>query len=161
MTDQFEDQTGRCVTVSEITEDNWRDVADVAPHDYQRGFVPALAARYLLLSMREGLWHSLAVEADGIVVGHVMWAYDTDADAHCIGGMVIAASEQGKGVGRATLGATIALLSELPGAREIQLSYHPDNTVAAELYESFSFRANGDFEDDEIVAALPVANLSP
>jgi diamine N-acetyltransferase len=156
LTNLPQDRTGRTVSLSEITDDNWRAVADVAPHDGQRRFVAALGARYLLLSMRGGLWHSLAVQADGSVVGHVMWAYDSDDGTHWIGGMLIDAAEQGKGVGQAALRATIRLLGGLPDAREIRLSYHPDNTAAARLYTEAGFRPTGDTEDDEIVAARPV-----
>lgn len=157
MTHPPRDGAGRAVRLAEITDDNWRAVADVAPHDEQRRFVAALGARYLLLSLRGGLWHSLAVEADGTVVGHVMWAYDTDDGTHWIGGMLIDAAEQGKGVGRAALRAAIQLLSDRLNAREIRLSYHPDNTVAARLYREAGFRPTGDTVDDEIVAARPAA----
>lgn len=153
------DKSGRSVTVCEITDQNWREVADIAPRDDQRRFVAALAARYLLLSMRGTVWTSLAVTADdAAVVGHVMWAYDKDDDAHWIGGMLIAVDEQGKGVGRLALRATVATLSALPHAREIRLSYHPDNVVAAGLYTAEGFRPTGEHQDGEIVVALPVAH---
>ena len=93
--------------------------------------------------------------ADHAVVGHVMWAYDGDDGTHWIGGMLIDAAEQGKGVGRAALQATIRMLNALPGARQIRLSYHPDNTAAARLYADAGFRRTGDREDDEVVVALP------
>jgi diamine N-acetyltransferase len=151
------DRSGRAVTLAEITDDNWRAVADVAPHDDQRRFVAALGARYLLLSMRGDLWHSLAVLAGDTVAGHVMWAYDAEDGSHWIGGMLIDAPQQGKGVGRAALAAIIDHLSGMPGAREIRLSYHPENKAAAALYETAGFRPTGDVEDEEIVVSLPVA----
>ena len=39
-------------------------------------------------------------------------------------------------------------------AREVRLSYHPDNKAAARLYAEAGFRPTGDTEDDEIVVAL-------
>jgi diamine N-acetyltransferase len=155
------DRTGRTVVLSEITDDTWRAVADVAPHDEQRRFVAALGARYLLLSTREDLWHSLAIQADSAVVGHVMWAYDSDDDTHWIGGMLIDAVEQGKGVGRAALQAVIRLLGDLPDAREIRLSYHPDNAAAARLYADAGFCPTGDTEDGDIIAARPIDAPAP
>ncbi|MDX2548272.1 GNAT family N-acetyltransferase [Streptomyces sp. WI04-05B] len=157
MTQQFTDRQGRAVVLEEITEDNWRDVADVAPTDEQRRYVAALAARYLLLSQRGKVWTSLGVRAGDDVVGHVMWAYDDEDGTHWIGGMVVSASEQGKGMGRATLGAVVERLSALPECREIRLSYHPDNTSAGRLYTSFGFQPTGDFEDEEIVLAIPAS----
>ncbi|WP_217183223.1 GNAT family N-acetyltransferase [Streptomyces sp. AC495_CC817] len=157
MTQRFTDRQGRAVVLEEITEDNWRDVADVAPADEQRRYVAALAARYLLLSQRGEVWTSLGVRAGDDVVGHVMWAYDDEDGTHWIGGMVVSASEQGKGTGRAALGAVIERLSALPECREIRLSYHPDNTPAGRLYTSFGFRPTGDLEGEEIVLALAVS----
>ncbi|NML51187.1 GNAT family N-acetyltransferase [Streptomyces sp. R302] len=156
MTQQFTDRQGRAVVLEEITDDNWRDVADVAPADEQRRYVAALAARYLLLSQRGGVWTSLGVRADHDIVGHVMWAYDDKDGTHWIGGMMVSAAEQGKGVGRATLGAVIEHLSALPECRQIRLSCHPDNTSAGSLYTSFGFQPTGGLEDEEIVMALPV-----
>ncbi|MEU6310865.1 GNAT family N-acetyltransferase [Streptomyces sp. NPDC047014] len=152
----FTDRQGRTVVLDEITDENWRAVADVAPADDQRRFVAALGARYLLLSMRGGLWNSLAVRAGEVVVGHVMWAYDEEGGAHWIGGMIIDAAEQGRGVGRAAISALIARLTALPSCREIRLSYHPRNTPAAHLYTTLGFAPTGDAEDEELVAALPL-----
>ncbi|MFE4515969.1 GNAT family N-acetyltransferase [Kitasatospora sp. NPDC056783] len=156
MPQQLTDRQGRAIALEEITEDNWRDVADVAPADEQRRYVAALAARYLLLSQRGGVWTSLGVRAGDDIVGHVMWAYDDEDGTHWIGGMVVNAAEQGGGVGRAALAAVITRLSALPECREIRLSYHPDNSPAGRLYTSFGFRPTGDLEDEEIVVALPV-----
>ncbi|MFD6889354.1 GNAT family N-acetyltransferase [Streptomyces sp. NPDC059957] len=157
MTLEITDRTDRRVVLEEITDDNWRDVADVAPADDQRRFVAALGARYLLLSMRGGLWNSLAVRAGDEIVGHVMWAFDDEDGTHWIGGMIVNAAEQAKGVGHATMRALIHRLGALPDCREIRLSYHPDNTPAARLYDSLGFKPTGDHEDDEIVAALTPA----
>ncbi|MGY3205376.1 GNAT family N-acetyltransferase [Streptomyces sp. TE5632] len=154
MTKEDTDRQGRCVMLEEITDENWRAVADVAPADDQRRFVAALGARYLLLSLRDGTWNSLAVRAGDEVVGHVMWAYDEEDGTHWIGGMVVNAAEQGKGVGRATMHVLIRRLTALPACREIRLSYHPENTPAARLYASLGFTPTGEFEDEEIVAAL-------
>ena len=143
MTAEHLDRSGRVVQLAAVGDDNWRDVADVAPTDDQRRFVAALGARYLLLSMRTGLWTSLAVLADGEVVGHVMWAYEPAGGSHWIGGMLIGAAEQGKGVGRAALLAAIAHLGTLPDAQEIRLAYHPEDTVAAACMNRSALKTPG------------------
>ncbi|MGR8007958.1 GNAT family N-acetyltransferase [Streptomyces hypolithicus] len=147
------DATGRRVALREVDGDNWRAVADIAPLDSQRGYVPALAARYLLLSMYEDAWTSLAVYADGRVVGHVMWARDEDG-SHWIGGMLVDSAEQGKGVGRALVRTLTAWLAEQGDCWAIRLSYQPSNVAAARLYASLGFLPTGAVEDDEIVAEL-------
>ncbi|WP_445330469.1 GNAT family N-acetyltransferase [Streptomyces sp. GSL17-111] len=150
------DRRGRAVTLHEVGDANWRAVADVAPKDEQRAFIAALGARYLLLSLREDEWHSLAVCADGVVAGHVMWGFDPADGAHWIGGLLVDADHQGQGIGRAAVRTLTRWLGELPECRELRLSYHPANQASARLFESLGFTPTGEQEDEEIVAALPV-----
>ncbi|MEV0809477.1 GNAT family N-acetyltransferase [Micromonospora sp. NPDC050200] len=147
------DRAGRHVTLRSVDDDNWRDVADIAPRDDQRTWVAALAARYLVLTMRSDVWTSLAVYADETVVGHVMWGVDDDG-SRWIGGMVIGAAEQDRGVGRAVVRTLADWLAAQAGGSVVRLSYHPDNTPAARLYTSLGFTPTGTLEDDELVAEL-------
>ncbi|NYF57589.1 GNAT family N-acetyltransferase [Micromonospora purpureochromogenes] len=147
------DRAGRHITLRPVDDDNWRDVADVAPRDDQRAWVPALAARYLVLTMRSDGWTSLAVYADETVVGHAMWGVDDDG-SRWIGGMVIAADEQDRGVGRATVRTLADWLAAQDGGSVVRLSYHPDNAPAARLYTSLGFAPTGAVEDDELVVEL-------
>ncbi|MEE1927309.1 GNAT family N-acetyltransferase [Streptomyces sp. TRM 70351] len=150
------DRRGLPVTLRPVTDDNWRAVADVAPRDEQRAFVAALAARYLLLSLREDVWHSLAVRTGDRVTGHVMWALDETDGAHWLGGMIVDADHQGHGTGRAAVRTLVRWLADHQDCREIRLSCHPANTAAAALYTSLGFVPTGDYEDEEYVTALRV-----
>lgn len=149
------DGVGRQVALHDVDDENWRAVADVAPLDGQRRFVPALAARYLLLSLREGVWNSLAVCADDTVVGHVMWGRDEDG-SYWIGGMLIGAAEQGKGIGRAAARTLVRWLADRADCEVLRLSYHPDNTAAERLYTSLGFRpvSTAEEDQDEVTAEL-------
>ncbi|MFH9199981.1 GNAT family N-acetyltransferase [Streptomyces anulatus] len=145
------DSTGRPVTLHEVDADNWRAVADSAPRDDQRDWVPALAARYLVLSSREDTWTSLAVCAGDEVAGHIMWARDEDG-SHWIGGMLIDAAHQGTGIGRAAVLTLASWLSTRENGTAVRLSYAPANEAAAHLYTSLGFRPTGVEEDGEVVA---------
>ncbi|MGW5582308.1 GNAT family N-acetyltransferase [Micromonospora chokoriensis] len=147
------DRQGRRITLRPVDDDNWRAVADVAPRDDQRRFVAALGARYLLLSTRSEVWNSLAVYADETVVGHVMWGVDDDG-SHWIGGMLIDAAEQNRGVGRATVLTLADWLSTREGNSPVRLSYHPENTQAAALYTSLGFHPTGEVDDEELITEL-------
>ncbi len=141
------------IELVEVTKDNWRDVAAVEPLPDQARFV-APVTRYLCLGLFDGEWHSLGVVDGERTVGHVMWAFDPDEDAHWIGGVVIDAAEQGRGVGRATVLALIEWLRRREDARHFALSYLPDNTTARHLYRSLGFVETGEMADDEIVARM-------
>lgn len=143
------DRHGRAVTLADVGDD-WHAVADVVPRDDQREFVFPMAARYLLLSLRESAWHSLAVRADDEVVGHVMWGVDDDG-SRWVGGVIIDASQQGAGLGRASTQTLIEWLEEQPGCNGVRLSLHPDNVAAARLYDSMGFVPTGEMDGHEVV----------
>ncbi len=149
------DRSGRLISLRSVDHDNWRMVADLAPRDDQRDFVAALGARYLLLSTVEDDWTSVAVYADDTVAGHAMWAVDDDG-SYWIGGVLIDAAEQGRGVGRAAMMTLIRWLFEQPTCRVVRLSYDERNAAAARLYSSLGFGATGAVEDGEAVVELAV-----
>jgi len=148
------DARGRLVTLTAITDDNWRAVADVVPRDDQRDFVAPSAARYLLLSSREGEWNSLGIRADDVVVGHVMWGYDPDDEAHWVGGLVVDAPRQGEGLGRAAMAVLLKWLTAKPDCVRVRLSYQPENVAARKLYAALGFAELDVVEGDEVVAEL-------
>lgn len=132
------------VQVVEVTDANWRDVADVAPADHQRAWVHPTAARYLLLA-EHSVWSSLALVHDGRVVGHAMTGVDDDVT--WIGGFVIDASLQGRGLGSAGLHALLTRIGEA----EVRITVHPDNHDADRFWRSGGFVPTDERDDDEVV----------
>jgi diamine N-acetyltransferase len=139
--------------LADVTADNWRDIADLAPRDDQRDFVPALAARYLLLGMLEDTWHNLGAFEDGTAVAHVMHAVDPDDGSRWIGGLVVDAAHQGRGVGRRVVELLLDRLRTEPGP--VRMSYHPDNEASRALFAGLGFVETGERVDDERVMELP------
>jgi diamine N-acetyltransferase len=135
-----------------VTADNWRDVADLAPRDDQRRFVPALAARYLLLGTLEDTWHNLGAFEAGVAVAHVMYGTDPDDGSRWIGGLLVDAAHQGRGVGRRVVELLIERLRAESGA--IRMSYHPDNDSSRALFTGLGFTETGEMADDERVMEL-------
>jgi diamine N-acetyltransferase len=136
------------LTLAPVTADNWRDVADLAPHDEQRRFVAALGARYLLLGVYGETWHNLGVFEGDTAVAHVMWGVDDDG-SHWIGGLLVDAAHQGRGIGRATVEALLEGWSA--EHRLVRASCHPDNTASRALFGSLGFVETGEWDDDELV----------
>jgi diamine N-acetyltransferase len=139
--------------LADVTADNWRDIADLAPRDDQRDFVPALAARYLLLGTLEDTWHNLGAFEDGTAVAHVMHAVDPDDGSRWIGGLVVDAAHQGRGVGRRVVELLLDRLRTEPGP--VRMSYHPDNEASRALFAGLGFVETGERVDDERVMELP------
>ena len=113
----------------------------------------AEVAYYLCLSHYGGEWHPLAVERDGSILGHIMWAVDDEDDSVWLGGLVIDAAAQSAGVGRAAVNAFLERFAE-DGQHNIALSVSPENSVARHLYSSIGFVETGEMDDDEIVLRL-------
>jgi diamine N-acetyltransferase len=139
--------------LADVTADNWRDIADLAPRDDQRDFVPALAARYLLLGTLEDTWHNLGAFEGGTAVAHVMHAVDPDDGSRWIGGLVVDAAHQGRGVGRRVVELLLDRLRTEPGP--VRMSYHPDNEASRALFAGLGFVETGEQVDGELVMELP------
>jgi diamine N-acetyltransferase len=140
------------VTLAEVTADSWRDIADLAPRDDQREFVAATAARYLLLGVYGRTWHNLGAYEGDTPVAHVMWATDEDG-SRWVGGLLVDAAHQGRGVGRAVMAELVSRL-RAAGDEPIRLSHHPDNEVSRALFDSLGFRPTGAVAGGEVVMEL-------
>ena len=156
----LQDRRGRPLTLRAVDDAGWRAVADVVPRDDQRDFVAPSAARYLLLSLREGVWQSLAVTAGEEIVGHVMWAWDDEDGAPWIGGMVVDADHQGLGIGRATVITLARWLLRRPDTSVVRLSVDEGNQDARRLYASVGFGDTGRQEEGEVVLEVTAERLA-
>ena len=80
-----------------------------------------------------------------------MTVVDPADNSGWIGGLVIDAPQQGRGLGRATVGELLRRFRE-EGRSGAALSYNPADVRARMLYSSLGFEVTGEFEDDEPVA---------
>lgn len=145
---------GLDVTLEPVTSDNWRAVEAVRPLPEQERFVAPIS-HYLCLMLYEHVWTCLAVCRGDQVVGHVMRGYDPDEDAGWIGGLVIDADHQRRGIG----GRVVELLLEAftrDGHGQASLSYEPDNTVARRMYAQAGFVETGELLEEEVIARRPL-----
>jgi diamine N-acetyltransferase len=147
-------EPGLDVSLQPVDASTWRAVADVAPLPGQEQWV-APVTRYLCLCLYGGVWQPLAVVEGDEVVGFVMWGLDEEEGSHWIGGLVVDARHQRRGIGRATVVAVLRMFEGLDGHREAALSYGPDNLVARRLYARLGFVETGEESDGELVARRP------
>lgn len=140
------------VEIRPVTRDNRRDVVAVSTRPDQERFVAPISY-YPALCRYGGEWQPPALYSNGAAIGFAMWAFDPDDWSRWIGGLVIDRVHQGRRLGRGAVEAILGFVRE-HGARDIALSYEPENMVAQRLYESLGFRETGEMEGDEIVARL-------
>jgi diamine N-acetyltransferase len=143
----------RPVTVTPVTADNWRDVADLGVTSEQEAFVAPVTRYLALCAYDNGPWQPWAISTRDAVVGFVMSAVDPDDHCYWIGGLVVDGKHQHRGLGRA------AMTVLIDRAREahrpcVALSYAPDNQAARRLYASLGFTETDQRLDEEIVARL-------
>ncbi len=140
------------VTLRPVDSGTWRDVAALTVGSGQDRVVAA-PTYYLSLCAYGDVWQPVSVQdADGRVVGFLMWGID-DEDGSCwLGGVLVDRSHQGRGVGRAAV--VEALRTLRPGADDAGFapSYRPDNEVAKALYAGLGFVETGEVDDGEVVA---------
>jgi diamine N-acetyltransferase len=141
------------ITLRPITQDNWRACLQLSTTEAQRRFV-ASVVHSLAQAYAEPWWTPLAIYADEIPVGFVMYRQLPGTDIAWIQRIMIDARCQHKGYGQMAMEAVISRIRQHDSRREIRLSYHPDNTVAAHLYERLGFRPTGDLQAGEIVVRL-------
>lgn len=142
------------VRLVEVDSDNWRACAALRPHDGQRRWVADITY-YLCLCAYGDTWHPLAIEAGDDIVGFLMWGVDDDA-SRWIGGLVIDAAHQRRGIARAAVVQVVRLLIAQDGCTGVALSYGPDNEAARSLYAALGFIQTDETADDgaELVSRL-------
>ena len=98
-----------------------------------------------------------AIYIENKMVGFTMFAFDEDYDdpndRYWLWRFMIDKDLQGKGYGSAALKAIIGYFKE-QGVGYIKLSTKESNRNAISLYHKFSFRENGEMNDEEIVLQL-------
>ena len=156
------------VTLEKVTSKNvWKLLKlRVAPaqEDFVASNTQSIVEAYTTVAAG-GVALPFGVYADGDPVGFVMLGYGTLPDEenpsvaagnYTVWRLMIDETQQGKGYGKAALQLALDYIRTLPcGPAELcWLSYEPENTGAAALYQSFGFTENGEYDDDEVVAVL-------
>jgi diamine N-acetyltransferase len=139
------------VEFKKITERNYEECLKLKVFENQNNFVASNVYSLAQAWVFNDYAYPFAIYADDVMVGFIMMGYDKDKGIYDIWRLMIDMRYQGRGYGRAALLMGIRYLEENRNAREIFLSYEPENTVAEKLYESAGFRKTGDIEGGEIV----------
>ena len=144
------------VTLRKIDESNFLDAFHLTLAPGQEKFVShpirSLAQAYVYYHQCTpfGIYHGETM------VGYVMVIYDYDLVEYDIWHLMIDASQQGKGYGKAAMEACLAYIAGKPfGASDrVVLTCNRENPKAIGLYKSLGFRETGNEDDDEIELSL-------
>lgn len=154
------------IQFKEITNANIWKVCALEPFDEQKDFVAenlqSLAEAYATRN-EGGNALPLAVYNDAELIGFVMIGKGTVGNEneselikknYSLWRLMIDKNYQGRGLGRQTLDAAIALIRTFPfgEAKKVWLSYEPENIRARDMYRKYGFVENGDMCGNEIVA---------
>lgn len=152
------------VTLQLITHHNWRAALQLGVHPDQQRFVAdytpialvVLAKAYVRPGGLE--WRPLAIYADDQIVGLIELACDLQSTSnYWIYHFFIDQRYQGQGYGKAALQLAIDQIKQwFTQCQQINLTVHPDNVRAQQVYVAAGFRPTGDERDGEPVYTVDV-----
>lgn len=138
------------VKLTEITEDNWFDVADLSVKDNQRNYVaPAigiLARGYVYRDCNSRIY---VIEKDGVIVGVSLVREFTDEPlGYDLQQFMIDQRYQDNGYGSAALGLILDKLREERHYDHVEVCVKKEDIVAIHLYEKHGFVDSGYIDED-------------
>jgi diamine N-acetyltransferase len=147
------DENEAQISLRPVSDDNWRDVANLKVSEDQLKFV-AEPCYYLALCCYGNDWRPLAIYLGEQVIGFMMWTTDPADNSCWLGGILVDQGLQNRGYGKQAVQAAMTMLNEEHGHRYFALSYQPANLIAKHLYSKLGFIEMDEWEGDEIVARL-------
>lgn len=142
--------------LEKITEENFVDAFNLKLAPEQERFVShpirSLAQAYVYRRQCQ----PFGIYENDTMVGYVMVIYDYDIPEYDIWHMMIDASHQGLGYGKAALDQVLAYIKTMPfGASDrVALTCNKDNGRAMELYRKKGFAPTGAVFEEEVELVL-------
>jgi len=146
------------VELRKITEDNFIDAFNLKLGEGQEKYVShpirSLAQAYVYHEQCQ----PFGIYADDMMVGYVMVIYDYDIPEYDIWHMMIDASMQGRGYGRAALEQVLAYIKTKPfgNSDRVTLTCSKDNDIALGMYMNIGFTKTGVEYDDELELSMTI-----
>ena len=155
--------------LKEITQQNADSICRLSVQEAQQNFVAS--NKTSLMEAKDALSGGgqafpFGIYEGDLPVGFLMVGFGTDEhwenppaiaqNNYNIWRLMIDAHYQGKGYGRQALQLALSFIRQWPcgKAEHCWLSYHPENSTARNLYQSFGFHETDQKDGDEIIAVL-------
>ncbi|WP_211749354.1 GNAT family N-acetyltransferase [Paenibacillus sp. Marseille-Q4541] len=141
------------LTFREIDRNNFFDVIKLEVLDEQKKFV---ATNLFSIAQAKAFpeCSCLSIYHDEVLVGFTMYCIDFEDNEYWIYRLMIDATYQSRGYGKAAMEKLIDKIKEDKEHQVIYISFEPDNTRAKHLYEKLGFEADHRMIDGEIVYKL-------
>jgi len=136
-----------------IDNDNWSECIELSVEENQKCFVASNAYSILESKFEEGNY-PLAIYDGEVMVGFLMYSFDSDDNSWWMCRLMMDKKYQGKGYGRAAILKLLELLKEEHGNIKVYTSFEPENSVAEKLYEAVGFRKTGKIMWGEVVMEI-------
>lgn len=141
------------ISLRPITAENVHDVLRLQVSPAQEKFVAPNSYSLAEALFEPKAWYR-AVYADETPVGFIMMEEDPTQGKYYLWRFLIDAQYQGKGYGYQAMQLLIARVSQLPNAREMTLSYVPDEHSPQPFYQKLGFVDTGEADEDELIMRL-------
>ena len=145
------------VKLKTINNDNFEECLNLKVSDDQKNFVASNIYSLAEAWVNYETAFPFAIYAGDVMVGFVMMGYYAEKNHYNIWRFMIDSRYQNKGYGKAALRLSVEYLRKEHNAKEIYLSFEPDNSVAEKLYSSFGFERTGEIDHGEVVMRLDVS----
>ena len=146
------------ICLKPVDENNFLDVFNLKLGEGQERFVShpirSLAQAYVYRTQCQ----PFAILDNGKVIGYVMVIYDYDIPEYDIWHMMIDASCQGKGYGKAAMKLVLGYIRQKPfgDSNRVALTCSKSNSNALALYTQMGFAYTGTEDADEVELALTI-----
>lgn len=147
---------GAVVELREVTRETVRTICRLQVAPSQRGFVAPNAVSFAEALFEPRAWYR-AVYADGVPVGFVMLSLDPAGEngpEYFLWRLMVADGLQGLGYGRRAVELVVDHVRTLPGARELVVSWVPEDGGPEPFYLGLGFELTGEVDGDEVVGRL-------
>lgn len=139
------------ITLRPLTEKNYKECFKLEVHKEQSHMVAPNVYSVAESKIYPEL-SPLTIYSGETMVGFIL--HGTGEGRYWLVRLMIDKQHQKKGYGREALRLLIERLKEEREYESLYLSYTPDNTAAAAMYEKFGFVTTGEIVEDEIVVKL-------
>ena len=138
------------IKLTDVTEDNWLEVASLSVKDSQKGYLaPAIGILARGYVYRDCHARIFVVENDGVIVGVALVREFADEPlGYDLQQFMIDQRYQGRGYGSAALGLILAALREEGRFDHVEVCVKKEDTEAIRLYEKHGFVDSGYVDED-------------